>query len=77
MILGYLIIGMLLGTTAAAISLFLGSSVLLALAFYSGVGSFSMLILAVFLHAWRTVIEGQTKKHNLPSLVAVTLSIIF
>ncbi|AML52580.1 hypothetical protein RC74_16055 [Falsihalocynthiibacter arcticus] len=64
MILGYLIIGMLLGTIAAAISLFLGSSVLLALAVYSGVGSLCMLILAVFLYSWRTVIEGQTKINN-------------
>lgn len=64
MVLGYLIIGMLLGTTAAAISLFLGSSVLLALAFYSGVGSISVLILAAFQYARLTLIEGKTAKHN-------------
>lgn len=64
MILGCLIIGMMLGTTAAAISLFFSSSVLLALSVYSGFGCLSMLILAVSLYAWSTVIEGKTKKHN-------------
>ena len=60
----YLIIGMLFGTAAAAISLFLGSSVLLALIVYSGVGSFSILMWAVFLYTWSRAAEGKTKKYN-------------
>lgn len=64
MVLVYLIIGMLLGTIAAAISLFLGSSVLLALAVYSGVGSISMMLLAIFRYIQLMLIEKKTAKHN-------------
>ena len=64
MVLVYLIIGMLIGTIAAAISLFLGSSVLLALAVYSGVGSISVMLLAIFRYMQLTLIERKAKKHN-------------
>ncbi len=64
MVLVYLIIGMLIGTIAAAISLFLGSSVLLALAVYSGVGSISVMLLAIFRYTQLTLIERKAKKHN-------------
>jgi len=68
MVLVYLIIGMLLGTTAAAISLFLGSSVLLALAVYSGVGSISVLILAAFRYAQQTLlIDKKATKGSIPA----------
>jgi hypothetical protein len=65
MVLGYLIIGMLLGTTAATISLFLGSSVLLALAVYSGVGGICIMLLVAFRYAQQTLIEKKPTKHNL------------
>lgn len=64
MILGYLIIGILLGTIGAAISLFLSSSVLLAFAIYSGVGSISVVLLAAFRCAQQTLIERKTEEHN-------------
>ena len=64
MVLVYLIIGMLLGTIAAAISLFFGSSVLLALAVYSSVGSISMMLLAIFRYIQLMLIEKKTTKHN-------------
>ncbi len=44
MMLGYLIIGMLAGAIAAAVSLHIGSPILLALAVYSVVGIVSILI---------------------------------
>ncbi len=64
MILVYLIIGMLLGTIAAAISLFLGSSVLLAIAVYSVVGSISIMLLAVFRYVQLTLLQKKATKHN-------------
>lgn len=45
MILGYLIIGALIGMIAAAISLFLGASFILALGIYSTFGGFGAIFL--------------------------------
>ena len=64
MVLVYFIIGMLIGTIAAAISLFLGSSVLLALAVYSGAGSITVMLLAIFRYMQLTLIERKAKIHN-------------
>lgn len=60
----YIIIGMILGSIAAAISLFLGSSVLLTVAVYSGVGSISIIILAAFRYVQQTLVEKKAKKHD-------------
>ncbi len=52
MIVGYLIIGILLGTISAAISLFMGSSVLWAIVIYcavGGLGTFISAAIRVFL----------------------------
>lgn len=62
MILAYLILGMMFGTFAAAASLVFGSSVLLALAVYSGVGSISVLLLATFRYAWLMTVEIKDRK---------------
>jgi hypothetical protein len=56
-ILGYLIVGMLLGMIAAAISLFLGSSLLWALIMYSVVGGLGTLLLAAIVYALSRVSE--------------------
>ena len=62
MVLGYLAIAMLLGAFAAAISLFLGSSVLLAFSVYSGVGVFSVFSLAAFNYLWKLKTNNISKK---------------
>jgi Zn-dependent protease with chaperone function len=51
MILGYLIVGMLLGTISAAICLFLGSSLLWALVIYSIVGGLGTFLSAAIVYA--------------------------
>jgi len=50
-ILGYVIVGMLLGMISAAISLFLGASLLWALVIYSAVGGLGTLLSAAIVYA--------------------------
>jgi hypothetical protein len=47
-----MIIGMLFGTIAGTIGLFLGSSVLLALAIYAGVGNVAVVLVETFYYIW-------------------------
>ena len=65
MVIVYLIVGILLGAIGAGISLLLGSSALLALAVYAGVGSLGVLLLAAFHYAWAKImssVRGRGKK---------------
>lgn len=64
MILGYLVIGILFGTISGAISLSLGSSILLALAVYSGVGSLGVLLLAIFHYARSTIVNSSSGRQK-------------
>ncbi len=52
MILGYLIVGMFVGSIAAIISLFLNASVLMALGVYSIMGTLGVLAFAVAKYIW-------------------------
>jgi hypothetical protein len=52
MIMGPLIVGVLFGAVAASISLFLGSSLLLALGVYAGVGNIALLLAVTLQFVW-------------------------
>lgn len=69
MILGYAINGMLLGMISAAISLFLGSSVLWPLVVYTAAGSLGVLLSAAIVYVLSKLSESGTINMKASSLV--------
>lgn len=66
-VLGHVILGMVLGMISAAISLFLGSSLLWALVMYSVMGGLGILLSAAIVYAlWVVGLRGTVSPHKSP-----------
>lgn len=68
MILGHLIIGILIGVISAAVSLFLGSSIVWALFIYVAAGCLGLLLSAFIAFVRSVLSESDTVNTRLPSI---------